>query len=338
METTKKYHLKEGLLLATLLPGIFVFSGPNPNEFAVRFILSSTCILGFWLIDFSIVDFSGKWNKQLGIDRISLLVRIFIAIICAVGLYLAAGFLEPSGILLSQVRGDLITSPKAWFYLVLRISLLNSLIILIKYFYDFTEEKGRIQKQNEELKRENAMAMQESLKQQMSPHFLFNSLNTLKSLVKQDQERSLHFLEELASIYKYMLVHSDKSEVTIREEINFTISYLNLLKIRFGESLGIDVNVPDRFLDSKMPFNTLQTLIENVVKHNILSLRRPLKISIYVQSDHLIVVNNLQVKKECGYSSNAGLNNINKRYKILFGQVIRIEKSEEQFKVSLPIV
>jgi two-component system LytT family sensor kinase len=334
----KRYHLKEGILLASLLPGIFVFSSSSGTEVLIRFVLSFACILGFWLINFYFVDFSSKWNKQLDTNHRSIAIRIIIATGCAIGLYLAIGFMDTSNLLLSQIRGELIKSPKAWFYLILRISLLNALIVLIKYVYDFTEEKRRIQHQNEILKRENALAMHEALKQQMSPHFLFNSLNTLKSLVKQDPEKSLHFLDELASIYKYMLMHSGKSEVTLREEINFSKSYLSLLKIRFGASLSIDINVPDQFLDSKMPFNTLQTLIENVVKHNILSQRRPLNISLYERSGYLIVANNLQTKRGNDTSSNVGLTNVNKRYKILYNQNILIQKSEDEFIVSLPIV
>jgi two-component system, LytTR family, sensor kinase len=334
----KKYHLQEGILLASLLPGIFVFSSSSGAEMLNRFVLSFFCILGFWMINFYFVDFSSKWSRHHDTSDRSIVARIFIATSCAIGFYLVVGFMDTSGLLLSQVRGELIKSPKAWFYLILRISLLNSLIILIKYVYDFTEEKRRIQHQNEILKRENALAMHESLKQQMSPHFLFNSLNTLKSLVKQNPERSLYFLDELAAIYKYMLMHSGKSEVTVREEINFSKSYLNLLKIRFGSSLSIDINVPEHFLESKMPFNTLQTLIENVVKHNILSQKRPLTISLYVHSGYLIVANNLQTKKGNDASSNVGLTNVNKRYKILYNQNILIQKSEEEFKVSLPIV
>jgi two-component system, LytTR family, sensor kinase len=333
----KKFHLREGLLLAVLLPGVFVFSSASGYEMVIRFILSFACIFGLWVINFYFVDFSPRWSKQFGTTQRAIASNILIATGCSISLYLAVGFLDTSWLLLSQIKGELIRSPKAWFYLILRISLLNALIILIKYMYDFTEEKRRIQGQNEILKRENALAMHESLKQQMSPHFLFNSLNTLKSLIKQDPERSLHFLDELADIYKYMLMHNGKSEVTVGEEINFTKSYLNLLKIRFGDSLLIRIDVPDQFLQSKMPFNTLQTLIENAVKHNILSQKRPLNISLRVDSGYLIVANNLQAKKGNDASSNVGLTNVNTRYKILYNQDIVIQKTEEAFRVSLPI-
>jgi sensor histidine kinase YesM len=332
----KRYHVKEGVLLAALLPGIFVFSGSSGWEALMRFILSFTVIIGLWLFNFSIIDFSAKWGKRVGTDHTSIPTQILISTLCAVGFYLVIGFIDTSHLLLSQIEGSLIRSPKAWFYLILRIALMNALVILIKYFYDFMEEKRRIEYQNEVLKRESAMAMHQSLKEQMNPHFLFNSLNTLKSLVKQDQGRSLDFIEELAAIYRYMLVNGDKSEVTVREEINFTKSYLNLLKIRFGQALLVDMDLPDHVMESKMPFNTLQTLMENAVKHNILSQRRPLKISVCVRGKHLVVTNNIQPKTG-ETSSSVGLSNVNKRFEILYGQTIIIDNSDGQFQVSLPI-
>lgn len=330
----RKYQLKTGALLAAVLPGIFVFSGSSGSEALLRFAFSFCCIFAFWTINFALIDFSEFRESKKGAGK--LVLRILLSTICAVTIFLAIGFADSSELLLAQVRGVLKHSPKAWFYLILRIILLNGLVILIKYFYDVTQKSRRVQAELETLKRENLIALHESLKQQLSPHFLFNSLNTLKSLVKQDQEQSLKFIDQLASIYRYMLVHNGMTEVTLDEEICFLKSYVDLLQIRYGDAFTVDIRIPAGILAATVPPNTLQLLIENVVKHNVFSQKRPLKVCIDVVDGFLVVKNNLQLKK-AGETSQVGLNNINNRFEILKGRGIRVEKDENHFKVLLPI-
>jgi LytS/YehU family sensor histidine kinase len=254
------------------------------------------------------------------------MLSTLVSIIVFVGI----GFADESRLLLSQVKGDLMYSQKAWFYLLLRISLLNGLMILIKYFYDLSAKSRRVELELETLKRENLMALHESLKQQLNPHFLFNSL------VKQDQGQSLKFIDELASIYRHMLVYNGRPEVTLDEEIRFLQSYVGLLQIRYGDAFAVSIQIPPSILDATLPPNTLQILIENVVKHNVFSQKRPLKVRIYEESGLLIVENNLQFKK-AEETSGVGLNNIGNRFEILKGKGIIVEKNESSFKVSLPI-
>lgn len=329
-----KYQLKTGALLAAVLPGIFVFSVSSGTEALFRFVFSFCCIFSFWVINFALVDFSGLWygKKKTGL----LLRHILLSTMLAVVVFLAIGFADTSRLLLAQVKGDLIYSQKAWFYLIIRIILLNGLMILIKYFYDLAAKSRRVQSELETLKRENLIALHESLKQQLNPHFLFNSLNTLKSLVKQDQGQSLRFIDELAAIYRYMLVYNGRPEVTLDEEIRFLESYVSLLQIRYGDAFVVSIQIPATTLLATVPPNTLQILIENVVKHNVFSQKRPLKVRMYEEAGLLIVENNLQFKK-ADETSGVGLNNINTRFEILKGKGILVEKSESFFKVSLPI-
>jgi sensor histidine kinase YesM len=329
-----KYQLKTGILLAAVLPGIFVFSVSSGKEALLRFIFSFCCILSFWVINFALVDFSCLWNNKKEISK--LLWRIMLSTLVSIIVFVGIGFADESRLLLSQVKGDLMYSQKAWFYLLLRISLLNGLMILIKYFYDLSAKSRRVELELETLKRENLMALHESLKQQLNPHFLFNSLNTLKSLVKQDQGQSLKFIDELASIYRHMLVYNGRPEVTLDEEIRFLQSYVGLLQIRYGDAFAVSIQIPPSILDATLPPNTLQILIENVVKHNVFSQKRPLKVRIYEESGLLIVENNLQFKK-AEETSGVGLSNIGNRFEILKGKGIIVEKNESSFKVSLPI-
>jgi len=216
--------------------------------------------------------------------------------------------------------------------------LFNSLIILIKYLFDINAEKRKIELENEVLKRENLNALHESLKQQVNPHFLFNSLNTLKSLTKRNPAQAVDYIAELYSVYRYMLLHQDKKDVTLRDEIDFLKSYLYLLKIRFGDAITTEISLPGKLLDCSMPANTLQLLIENAVKHNALSLHKPLSISIVADNNYLTVKNNLRSKKEEPSSSHLGLSNISNRYLLLKGKDIIIQKTEEEFIVQLPIM
>ena len=333
-----KYHLGVGLLLAILFPGIFIFAGPDNSQILNRFTSSFLCIFSFWIANFTIVDFAYPNGKRSNRFNLFIYERIALSSLCAIVIFLFIGFtIDQTGLLLTQISGEKLYSLRAWTFMIIRVCFFNALFILIKYFYDSNREKQRMQAEVEILKRENILALHESLKQQLNPHFLFNSLNTLKSLVRQGKNQSLVFIDELASVYRYMLSHHGKDEVTIQEEINFLTSYLNLLKLRFGESIVTRMDIPHQYFSFKMPPNTLQLLIENAVKHNVLSQSRPLHISIAVRGDYLIVENNLQIKASEDTSSHVGLSNINSRYKILKGKSIIVEKDEWSFRVLLPI-
>jgi LytS/YehU family sensor histidine kinase len=211
-------------------------------------------------------------------------------------------------------------------------------ILLIKYLFDSNKEKQKIQTENEQLKTESMRAQHEALKQRVNPHFLFNSLNTMKSLIKSDPQLSLAFIDELSSVYRYMLHHQEEILVLVKDEIDFLTSYLYLLRIRFGQSLVTDIKVPEAFLKYRMPPNTLQLLAENAVKHNIFSSKRPLRISIYECEGRLIIENNLQPKIKTQTSSGLGLTNIRSRYLLSAGKDIEIFRDDRCFKVLLPLI
>jgi two-component system LytT family sensor kinase len=338
-EIITRYHLKTGFLVATLLPGIFIFSDSEAHGFFNRFLSSFSYIFILWFINFKLVDFRAdkRRNDQKYIS--SLAAKLVLSFVIAVALYILIGYtLDQTGNFLSQVSGGHQHSAKAWLFLNLRIFFFDGLIILVKFIYDSYEEKRRIEFENEFLKRENLHARHEALKQQVKPHFLFNSLNTLKSLLKNNADHAVDFTSELSSIYRYMLLHHDKSVVALRDEIEFSKSYVYLLKIRFGDAINTTIDVKEEFLNSLMPPNTLQLLIENAVKHNILSLKKPLFISILTNESFLIVENNLQPKAVRTMSSNLGLDNIRSRYLLLNGKEIRIQRNGGYFQVVLPII
>ena len=333
-----KYELKKGILLSIAFPTIFLALDSNPSNIVSHFIFSFIVTFCFWTVNTILIDFKNS-KTTAGKRPLYFYTRLAASFILAIVIYIFTGLLlQRSGISLSPLRGNWGASFSSWFYLCMKIILFNSLIILIKYLFDINAEKRKIELENEVLKRENLNALHESLKQQVNPHFLFNSLNTLKSLTKRNPAQALDYITELASVYRYMLLHHDKKNVTLGDEIDFLKSYLYLLKIRFGDAITTEISLPDELLNYSMPANTLQLLIENAVKHNALSLKKPLSISIAADNNYLTVKNNLRSKKEEPSSSHLGLSNISSRYLLLKGKDIIIKKTEEEFIVLLPIM
>lgn len=330
-----KYHLQFGLLLAVVLPGLFIFKEPVPHIMFLRFISAFTYIITLWIVNFFLVDFRQKGSLA---KSYRWYLRIILAFVTSASVYIVVGLLiDNTGVLMAQVRGDNFYTFKAWFFLILRLLLLNTLILIIKYLFDIYEEKRKIEIENQILKNENLQALHEVLKNQLQPHFLFNSLNTLKALIKRDPLIAENFVSELASVYRYMLLHQNKNVVTLEEEVQFLKSYLYLLNLRFGDAIQAEFTIPSAILNVSIPPNTLQLLIENAVKHNLFSLKRQLTISLFQWNDFLVIQNNLQLKEVTSESSAIGLKNINTRYQLLFNKDIIIKTHENYFQVLLPI-
>lgn len=190
----------------------------------------------------------------------------------------------------------------------------------------------------ERFKKENAEIRFESLQSQLNPHFLFNSLNTLSSLVYENQEKAGLFIRELADVYRYILENRDKELVKLKTELEFSKSYITLLQLRFDENLKVITDINKDFEDFKIAPLTLQLLIENAVKHNIISKKYPLQINISTINDSLFVKNNLQAKQTKEYSSELGLKNIESRYAFLTDKSVEISKNSKEFIVKIPLI
>ncbi len=189
----------------------------------------------------------------------------------------------------------------------------------------------------ERYQKESMTATYESLKSQVNPHFLFNSLNALTNLVYEDQDKAANFIKQLSEVYRYVLDTRDREVVSLDEEVKFLNSYIYLQKIRFGDKLSIELSLNG--LDTMVAPLALQMLIENAVKHNEVSEENPLHIRIYKAEDFIAVENNLQKKSQVGESSSGlGLENICKRYEFLSDKKVKIEQSVNKFLVKLPII
>ena len=212
-------------------------------------------------------------------------------------------------------------------------------IILLFFFYFIEKRRYRLEKKIivESTKAETATAKFESLKNQLDPHFLFNSLNVLTGLIEENPDNAIDFTTSLSKIYRYVLEQKDKEVVPIQEEINFAKTYINLLKLRFENSIHFEL---DESLINHEGFIvplSLQILLENTIKHNIVSEQKPLKIKMYKQDNNLIVENTLQPKDSIKDSTGVGLNNIINRYQLISNRKVEIEK-DQLFRVQLPIL
>jgi phage-related protein len=193
--------------------------------------------------------------------------------------------------------------------------------------------------ESEQLKREHLQTQLDSLKNQVNPHFLFNSLNSLSSLIEDDEPKAHIFVNELARVYRYLLQSNDRTLTDLKSELAFIEAYFFLLKTRFGEGISIEVQVNEESKSQKIPPLTLQILVENAVKHNVISITKPLKINIYTEGvDKLVVSNNLQSKTATMVSSHLGLANIASKYRLLSRKEPIIKQTEAVFSITLPLL
>jgi ligand-binding sensor domain-containing protein len=199
--------------------------------------------------------------------------------------------------------------------------------------FGFTRWREKQIEKEEALKRKNIEFQLENLKSQINPHFLFNSFNTLSTLIDEDQKLAVSFVENLSDFYRYTLKYRDNDLITVKEEKELTENYVFLLRQRHGESLKVYCSIALPESDYLIPPLTLQLLIENAVKHNVTSRERPLSIEVTSGDGKLMVSNNLQLKLEPVRSTRMGLQNISARFEILGGKPVEIKKTEEAFCV-----
>lgn len=190
----------------------------------------------------------------------------------------------------------------------------------------------------ERAKMDNLAAQYELLKQQVNPHFLFNSLNTLKYMVENKDDHSVDFILKLSDFYRFTLESRKLDMIPLSEELNTLDAYIFLLKARFEEGLDITINIDPAYNTSYIPPFTLQLLIENCIKHNIVSLDRPLHIRLYSDKDNIVVENHIQLKRTKESSTGMGLENINQRYLHLLNKTIGIHATDSLFTIKLPVV
>lgn len=189
-------------------------------------------------------------------------------------------------------------------------------------------------KNEELLKQENLVSKYEALKNQVNPHFLFNSLNTLTGIVEKDSKKATLYIKKLSDIYRYVLEQKDKETVKISDELRFVEDYIYLQKMRYGQGLVFICTIKDK--NRSVAPLALQILIENAIKHNIIVDDQPLTIELIEEDEMYVVRNNLQRKKTIQQNSKTGLENLYKRYEYLSSRKVDIQENDREFIIKLP--
>lgn len=223
-----------------------------------------------------------------------------------------------------------------WF--MINLALLISSFLHAKSFMIELKKATKKEVVEQKLIANSANAQFESLKNQLDPHFLFNSLNVLNSLIEENPVQAQKFTVSMSKIYRYVLEQKDKELVTLEEEVQFAKTYCELLKTRFEDSVNFEFQIDENTLSHFVIPLSLQLLLENGIKHNLATSSRPLVIKIYTENNILCVENNLQEREKLQESSGIGLTNIVARYSLLTQRNVLIEKAENYFKVKLPIL
>ncbi|MCF8295111.1 MAG: histidine kinase [Bacteroidales bacterium] len=216
---------------------------------------------------------------------------------------------------------------------------LNTIVIIIKDLIILKETKSQIEFENAQLRIKNVEATNQQLKQQIQPHFLFNSLNTLKSMIKKEPDEAEKYLIRLSEFLRHSISIGSDNISSLKDEITLCEDYMALQKTRFREALFIEINIPNAILNAGfVPVFSILPLLENAIKHNILTMESPLFIKVYHDQGRIRVVNTLQPKQSNETGTGFGLENLAERYKIISGDQLFIEKTEDEFNVSIKIL
>ena len=216
--------------------------------------------------------------------------------------------------------------------------LMSAILILIYEAMSFYIQLQTAAAEKAQLERQNIESQLEGLRNQVNPHFLFNSLNTLIYLIPEEPQKAVNFVQKLSKVYRYVLESRDAKIIPLAEELEFLKAYVFLLKERFGENLSVNIKDLDRKTDAAIVPLSLQMLFENAIKHNVISTEKPLTIEVFSENGHLVVRNNLQRKNQVMDSTGVGLQNIKDRYRMLTHQEVEVIVSQQYFTVALPSI
>lgn len=228
----------------------------------------------------------------------------------------------------SSVLSPAVNSIAYFFFLVL--------LLISSKAINLIEKSKRDTVEKEVLKQKSLQIELDALKSQINPHFLFNSLNTLSLLVREDQNAAIKFINKLSFLFRYILQSQDQALVTVKEELKVLDSYIHLIQQRYRENFNVVVNVSEQMQQRRIPILALQILLENAVKHNEISEKKPLHMEFYSEGKWIVGKNALQKRRGYIESTHKGLSNLNSRVKIQMGEEIQISKDETHFTVKIP--
>ncbi len=315
-----------GIALAILFSGVRLSPG---GLTMIRYILHAVIMTsGLWIGCMLIVLF--LWNKfpWEQTPEKHLILEIFLIL-----LYTNA---FSYGLYKIESHFKIVEETNELFMSIVVTNLITFLITAIHEAAEFYKQWKYNFSKSVRLEKDNIEAKYETLKSQINPHFLFNSLNSLTTIVEEN-ENAVAYIQNLSEFLRYMLKSRDRQLVLVREEIAILRKYVDLQHSRFQDNLRIEIDVDEKYFHYSTPPLVMQMLVENGIKHNIISKEKPLTITVKAEKDWLVVENNLQKKSE-SYSTGQGLRNISERYGFFTTQQVKIHETNSTFRVSIPLL
>lgn len=318
------------IIVGLILTGIYILSEGSDSMIApmARVLYGLIMTAGLWLGCLTIVNWLWRKYPWQESPRKHLLYEIFIILFYTI-IYASLIYSIASKFI------DLKTDKFPVSDIFMTIIITFFITALHEAYFFYVQWKLHFSK-SVKLEKENIEANFEALKNQINPHFLFNSLNSLTSMV-DDRPEAVSYISDLSDFLRYLLNSNEKELVSLREELDVAQKYVKLQQSRFGDALQFEISVEESKKDLFIPPLCLQMLVENAIKHNIISKDKKLKISIYERDDSLYVKNNLN-KKTSAYSTGKGLKNIRKRFELFSGKSIKVKESETDFLVKIPLL
>jgi hypothetical protein len=337
-DNTNKYRIKLGLIVAFVITLFTIGVLWQDAQFKVLFLMGAArfiYLFAIWMLYFPVA-------KRFKHKLLSLFAYLLVCIIAIQPLisynlwvndvtnYFYPPFEDPA---LIKNKVEFFR-----FYYMSRAVGMGLLIFPIQYREDLVEAKQFYLVANEKLKNQNLIHQIELLKQQIDPHFLFNTLNALKILIRTDPDKAEKYAVELSNVYRYLLRHNRNKTVLLKEELDFLHAYLSLLQLRFEGNLQVNVAI-DQALYNKMIFPlSLQLLVENAVKHNVVTKGCPLQVYIYSIGNTIAVENKINLRTTTDGVSQYGLAHLSKLYQLHYNKEIDIANTAPIFKVTLPLI
>jgi two-component system, LytTR family, sensor kinase len=327
-------------LLAFLIPIVFfgrrIGRAPHLNWRVYVTTFITTAVI--WIGSRIIMSWARNKYPLFSQQRKRLIIQSFITLALALVATNVIGFLLNDFCRFQLSESDnlnkidvIINSNAAAIFCSITVSAIYESIYFMQQLRTSIEEK-------ELLKRESLSAQLNALRTQVNPHFLFNNLNTLCSLIPENPSHAVNFVQELSKVYRHILEVKNEKTISLQDELDVLNAYTFLLKTRFDKNLSIDVDIPSTKMNLKIVPLSLQILMENAIKHNIVSEEKPLSIKLFAENGNLVITNNLQIKNQINESTGIGLENIRNRYKLISEKKVIVTESKNSFTVSIPLI
>lgn len=331
-----------GLLVAVVLNLVFGIRyrnydlGQRPDLWLQALLQSAVALMGIRFINHKL-DSTHPWNqdlkKRFGLQATLNLAFVLLAMVAMQVLFALLRWLVMGRAFISL--DDEVVVTVVYVSAAFVVVLIDWGIFLLNSWRQSDAAKERYRKEGIEFQFE-------MLRNQVNPHFLFNNLNTISSLIHSQPEVAGEFIRQLSKVYRYLLEYQGRELISLKEELEFLSSYLYLVRMRFGQNLQVELDIPATYHHLQVVPVCMQMLVENALKHNIASRNKPLLLSVTVlqqeQDTYLVIRNNLQPKSSTEFSSRLGLKNIQKRYQFLTSAPVAITQSDTDFEVQLPLL